>query len=122
MNCPYCAEVLPGRTDVCPYCDSDLRQPTRRPVSHTGGDSAGLRMILPVGRSGWAIAAGYLGLISVLAVPGPFAILCSVLAFRDMKQNPKLHGMGRAVFGMIMGCLGTLVLLIGIVVVLANPK
>src|SRR4051812_21407307 len=28
------------------------------------GDDAGMRMLLPVGRSGWAIAAGYLGLFS----------------------------------------------------------
>src|SRR3954471_11457956 len=30
------------------------------------GQNAGIRMLLPVGRSGWAIAAGYLGLFSVL--------------------------------------------------------
>ena len=40
-------------------------------------------MLLPVGRSGWAIAAGYLGLISVLAFPGPFAMIAGILAIRD---------------------------------------
>jgi hypothetical protein len=64
-------------------------------------------MLLPVGRSGWAIAAGYLGLISVLAFPGPFAVIAGILAIRDMRRNPKLHGMGRAIFGIVMGALGS---------------
>ena len=72
------------------------------------GEDAGMRMLLPVGRSGWAIAAGYLGLFSVLLVPAPLAILCAILAFREMKRNPAKHGMGRAIFGLLMGILGTL--------------
>src|SRR5438046_10353255 len=72
------------------------------------GDDAGIRMLLPVGRSGWAIAAGYLGLVSVLCVPAPFALLAGILAVREMRRNPKKHGMGRAVFGIVMGAVGTL--------------
>lgn len=78
------------------------------------GDHMGMRMLLPVGRSGWAIAAGYLGLFAVLAVPAPFALLTSILAIREIRRSrnspKKLHGMGRAVFGLIMGILGTLFL------------
>ena len=44
------------------------------------GQDAGMRMLIPVGLSGWAIASGYLGLISVLLVPGPFAVLTGILA------------------------------------------
>jgi sugar phosphate permease len=75
-------------------------------------------MLLPVGRSGWAIAAGYLGLISVLLLPGPLAVICGILAIVHMKKNPELHGMGRAIFGLVMGGLGTLVLMIVAVVFL----
>jgi Domain of unknown function (DUF4190) len=71
------------------------------------GDDPGIRMLLPVGRSGWAIAAGYLGLISVLIIPAPFALITGILAIREMNRNPKKHGMGRAVFGIVMGVLGT---------------
>jgi len=75
------------------------------------GDSMGMRMLLPVGRSGWAIAAGYLGLFAVLAVPAPFALLTAILAIRSIRRSQhteqKLHGMGRAIFGLIMGVLGT---------------
>src|SRR6185312_279698 len=35
------------------------------------GDDAVLRLLVPVGRSLWAIAAGYLGLFSVLFCPAP---------------------------------------------------
>jgi hypothetical protein len=74
------------------------------------GDDAGMRMLLPVGRSGWAIAAGYLGLISVLMVPAPFALICSIVAIRDIKRHPERHGMGRAIFGLIMGLIFTVLL------------
>ena len=71
-------------------------------------------MLLPVGRSGWAIAAGYVGLISVVLVPAPVAIILSIIAIRSIKKSkatdhPK-HGMGRAIFGLVMGILFTIVL------------
>jgi hypothetical protein len=87
------------------------------------GDDPGIRMLLPVGRSGWAIAAGYLGLISVLLVPAPFALITGILAILEMSRNPKKHGMGRAVFGIVMGVLGTIGLLVLLVAMLhASPN
>ena len=71
-----------------------------------------MRLIAPIGVSGWAIASGYLGLISVLILPAPFAILTGVIAIRDIRRNPKNHGMARAVFGIIMGTLFSIPLLI----------
>ncbi|BCX47558.1 hypothetical protein HAHE_14660 [Haloferula helveola] len=80
------------------------------------GDDVGMRMLLPVGRSGWAIAAGYLGLISLVIVPAPLALIVSIVAVRDIQKSrrtgkPK-HGMGRVIFWLIMGGLGTVVLLV----------
>jgi hypothetical protein len=80
------------------------------------GDDSAMRWILPVGRSPWAIAAGYLGLFSVLGIFGPLAIVSGLLAIRQINGNPRLHGMGRALFGIIAGSLGTL----GLVVLLAS--
>lgn len=78
------------------------------------GDDAGMRLLMPVGRSGWAIAAGYLGLFSLVLVPAPFAILVSILAIRDIRRSAGSakvkHGMGRAIFGLVMGILGTVFL------------
>ena len=64
---------------------------------------AGIRMLIPVGRSGWAIAAGYMGLFSILLLPAPLAIIFGFLAIRDIKKHPDRHGMGRAIFGIVMG-------------------
>ena len=76
------------------------------------GDDPLARMLLPVGRSGWAIAAGYLGLFSLLVLPAPLALLTGILAIADIRRHEGRHGMGRAVFGIIMGLLGTTVLMI----------
>jgi hypothetical protein len=79
--------------------------------SSSVGDDPVMRALLPVGRSGWAIAAGYLGLFSVLLVFAPLALLTGFLAIREIRRNPKKHGMGRAVFGIVMGVLGTAALI-----------
>ncbi len=71
-----------------------------------------MRIVLPVGRSLWAIAAGYVGLFSVLLVPAPLALLLGVVAIVDIKRHPKKHGMGRAIFAVVMGVLFTVLLAI----------
>ena len=75
------------------------------------GDDAGMRMLLPVGRSFWAIASGYFGLLSILLIFAPFALITGILAILDIRKNPEKHGMGRAVFGIVMGALFSLILL-----------
>ncbi|MFK7852098.1 MAG: DUF4190 domain-containing protein [Akkermansiaceae bacterium] len=85
------------------------------------GQDAGVRLLIPVGRSVWAIAAGYFGLLSVLLIFGPPALVCGLVAIADIRKsklgpNPK-HGMVRAIFGIVMGTLGTL---IGVYVLIAN--
>ena len=45
------------------------------------GDSATMRMLLPVGRSGLAIAAGYAGLFALLILPAPLALLLGLSLF-----------------------------------------
>jgi Domain of unknown function (DUF4190) len=83
------------------------------------GDDAGIRLLLPVGRSLWAIASGYLGLLSVLLIPAPFAVLTGILAIMEIRRNPKKHGMGRAIFGIVMGSLFSAVFLFAIVMYFA---
>ena len=81
------------------------------------GDDAGMRLLLPVGRSGWAIAAGYLGLFSFIIFPAPLALIISAMAMWHLRTNPRLHGWGRAIFGMIMGVLGTAMLIFMVVAI-----
>jgi len=72
---------------------------------------AAMRILLPVNRSGYSIAAGYLGLISILLIPAPFALLFGFFGIRDIKNNDEKHGMGRAIFGIAMGAIFSILLL-----------
>jgi hypothetical protein len=95
-----------------PYQTDHQQQPKYDPV---------LGAMIPIGRSGWAIAAGYLGIFSVLLIFAPFAILTGILALRDIAANPEKHGKGRALFGIIMGTLGT-ALLVWMLIAFASER
>jgi hypothetical protein len=69
-----------------------------------------LRWLVPVGRSGWAVAAGYAGLFAVLVVPAPVALVLGILAVKDIDAHPGRLGMGRAIFALVMGTFFSLIL------------
>ncbi|MEM7395648.1 MAG: DUF4190 domain-containing protein [Verrucomicrobiota bacterium] len=76
--------------------------------------NAGMRALIPVGRSPYAIIAGYLGLVSVLLFPAPLALIFGILGVVDIrksqKTNKKKFGMGRAIFGLLFGLVFTVIL------------
>jgi GYF domain 2/Domain of unknown function (DUF4190) len=74
-----------------------------------------MRWILPVGRSPWAIAAGYFGLFSLVGCGAPFALFTGIMALREIKRKPGLGGRGRAIFGIVMGCIGLLGIVLAII-------
>ena len=74
-------------------------------------DDAAMRWVLPVGRSGLAIAAGYAGLFALIVLPAPLALILGLLAAADLHRHPSKRGWGRAIFAMTTGVLGTLLLL-----------
>lgn len=78
------------------------QDPKRHQIRYASSAS-GEKYLLPVGRSGWAIAAGYLALFSVLLIPAPIALFCGVMALRDIASHPEKIGKPRAWFGIIMG-------------------
>src|SRR6476660_3141863 len=78
-------------------------------------DEPGMRWILPVGTSLWAIAAGYLGLGSIICFPAPLAIICSLIAIWHLRRNPRLSGWGRAIFGLAMGSVVTVGVVIAMI-------
>ncbi|MDO8812389.1 MAG: DUF4190 domain-containing protein [Gallionella sp.] len=104
--CRGCGKEIHSSAPTCPHCGAPQQVP------NSCANDAALRAILPVGRSGYAIAAGYLALFSILILPAPFALIFGILAIRDIKKNPEKHGMGRAIFGVVMGGLCTLVFVI----------
>jgi hypothetical protein len=97
-------------------------QPQQYPPQQDIGQDPAMRMLLPVGRSVWAIVAGYLGLFSLFGgCTAPLAIFCGIMALRDIKHHPDRHGMGRAIFGIVMGVLG-MVMLLGLIATIATGK
>jgi hypothetical protein len=100
MYCTKCGAENDDNAFRCITCHEVLQR-----VQHvsTDSDSAAMRLILPVGRSGLAIAAGYAGLFAILILPAPLALLLGILAVMDIKKHPEKHGMGRAIFAIIMG-------------------
>jgi hypothetical protein len=93
--------------------EADRRRRRRRRDDDEDEDyDPGVRMVAPVNTSGLAIAAGYLGLISVLCVPAPFALLLGILALRYLKKHPKLDGKARAIFAIVMGTIFSGVMLV----------
>lgn len=65
-----------------------------------------LHWVVPVGRSGASIAAGYVGLVSLVVWPvGPVAIGLGVWGLRKARAGG--HGSGRSVFAIVAGALGS---------------
>lgn len=105
--------ALLGAEAPPPFPGAPQPAPTpQRPAEPNGC----LALVIPIGRSGWAIAAGYLGLLSLLVIPAPLAVVCGVLAIKDINKNPEKIGLGRAWFGIIAGGLVMFMLLVGLVV------
>jgi hypothetical protein len=119
MFCRFCGGEIGDTVTVCPHC---TRTPLRTVATQDPlGNDPAMRLLIPVGRSLWAIAAGYAGLFALLVFPAPLALILGIIAIRDMKLHPEKHGMGRAVFGLVTGALGTCVLLMFIIIGLVGP-
>ena len=112
MFCTNCGNPVAEGAAFCVKCGA--KPNAIRPASAT--DDPVVKWLLPVGRSGFAIAAGYLALFSVLVVPAPLALLFGVLALRDIKKHPEKSGRGRAWFSIVFGGLFTILLVILLVV------
>jgi Domain of unknown function (DUF4190) len=118
FTCPHCgrqtnvAEEYIGQSGPCGGCGQTVTilAPGMAPKPASGrlGDDPLLRMVLPVGRSVWAIAAGYAGLFSVLFFCAPISLILGIVAIYDLRKHPEKHGWGRAIFGLVMGLIFTL--------------
>lgn len=64
-------------------------------------------LVAPVRADPWAVLAGYLGLFSMILVAAPFSLAVAILALKSLKKHPERTGKGRAWFGLVMGVIGT---------------
>ena len=81
--------------------------PERRPTGTSPSDPA--HWLLPTGRSGWSIAAGYVALFALVLWPlGPVALACGWALGLRHSARTGTHGRGRAWFGVVVGALATL--------------
>jgi hypothetical protein len=120
FTCPHCgrqtnvAEQYIGQTGPCGGCGQTVTilAPGMAPKPRGGGvgDDPLLRMVIPVGRSLWAIAAGYAGLFSLLFFCAPISLILGIVAIFDLRKHPEKHGWGRAIFGLVMGLIFSLCL------------
>ncbi len=124
FTCPHCGlqtngpDEYGGKSGPCAECGRQITIPPLGPPAGPApafrpppdiGDDPAIRMLIPVGRSGLAIAAGYAGLLALIPFLAPIALLLGILAVRDLKKHPDKHGMGQAIFGLVMGIIFTLV-------------
>jgi hypothetical protein len=114
VKCRYCGEFLEDEDEL-----EDEEQPRARGFE----DEPAVRWLIPVDRSGWSIAAGYLGLLSCFPFVGLLfglaAVVTGILGLKASRRNPRLGGRGRATFGLVLGAiagLGNLVLVVVLIV------
>lgn len=112
MYCPRCGTQNDDNAFRCISCAEVIQPIPIHPQPTAIDDSPAMRMLLPVGRSGLAIAAGYAGLFSILVFPAPIALLLGILAIIDIERHPEKHGMGRAVFAVIAGGIFSILLFV----------
>ncbi len=94
------ASVQPGTTLVAPH-------PVASTPSREHSADRAVAWLIPVGRTGLSIAAGYAGIVALLCFyAGPVALVLGILALRGLRGSP-LRGKGRAWFAVVVGVIGT---------------
>ncbi len=118
-TCRECGQVLSARSESAEQVPLAPAGAAGKPVIPAvppgtqsillAGEPAGPLHLSPLAR-----AAGWLGLLSLLLMPAPIALIVGALAIRDLRRHPTRHGFGRALFGLAMGtaCTGLLLWLL----------
>lgn len=80
-----------------------------------------MEWVLPVNRSGWAIAAGYVALFNFPFVfLAPISLVLGIIALVSLKHHPGKRGYGRAIFAIVYGLAVTIITTVFIVLPLLN--
>jgi hypothetical protein len=91
-----------GREDPDDFDDLPAERPRRAPA----GNTEGFATIVPY-RNGAALAAYYCGVFGLIPVLGfllgPIALILGVIGLVKARKNPKAHGTGHAIAGIVLG-------------------
>ena len=83
--------------------------PAKAAAKTYASDNPGMRFVLPIGCTGWAIASGYCGIFSIIPFIGILLALLSIIfgivAMVVIRRNPHKHGVARIVIGWIFSIL-----------------
>lgn len=116
MYCPHCGT----RTEPQNYCPSCGGQLTADPAA-ASPEPEHLHLLIPTKTPFTAIAAGYLGLLSILVFPAPFAIILAIVGFFRVRATPGARGYLRCAVGLIGGLIGCAILAFFIASVFMTP-
>lgn len=94
----------------------DLIPEIVRPQGYVPKSQKDINLVIPDHTPGLAIAAGHLGIISVIIFPvAPLALIFGFLALRQLNRQTGLHGYVRAWTGVVLGAIFSLFLLLFII-------
>ena len=109
--CSKCGSPIQEGVAFCSSCGTKvLADEASTPANATDkkylSDNAGMRFVLPIGCTGWAIASGYCGLFSLIPFLGVLlailSIIFGIIAITVIRRNPHKHGIARIVIGWII--------------------
>ena len=104
-----------------------VQQPTPQVVApppqapQTPERNRALEFVVPINRSGWSIAAGYVALFNIpFFVTAPFALLLGIVGLVDLSKHPTRAGRGRCWFAIIYSA--AVMIFIAVAVILSTTK
>lgn len=97
-----------------PPMPSYAPQPVAAPA-----DDAAMKVLIPLAVDPVCLAAGYLGLLSLLGFFAPFGLACGIWGFARLRTRPGQRGHVRAVIGIVGGLIG-MVVLAGVLITAAS--
>ncbi|MFZ3009512.1 MAG: hypothetical protein WA030_00630 [Candidatus Microsaccharimonas sp.] len=90
------------------------------PTPQKSSEDKVLEWVLPINRSGWAIAAGYVAMFSFpLLFIAPIALILGIIGLLDAKKKQKL-GKGRSIFAIVYGGIMTVLLIILVISIIGQ--
>ena len=104
MYCQHCGTEFNRGDRFCGSCGNERLERNQE----IGQIEEELHLVLPMGTPISAIIAGYLGLVSVLILPAPFAVVMGFVGLRQIKKGGKRYGKARCWVGIILGGIVTI--------------